>query len=329
MLDDAGPDRRQPGRWRGSPAKPEADKLEVFPAEVNLATSRDRQSYIVLVTRPDGVTLDKTQEASAAIENPAIARLDNSSVKAGSSKQAMLYPVADGSTKLLVEWQGQKVSVPVTVKDAKAERPISFNLDVMPVFMRAGCNTGSCHGAARGKDGFMLSALRLRSRGRPLPHHARAGLPPHQPGLPRESLMLEKCDGSVPHTGGKRFAKDGEEYTAILRWLEAGVPNDTGAVPKVERVELYPRQIVLEGQGATQQLVARAFYSDGTDRDITNMAVFMSNNDNSAQVSPDGLIAAGARGEAFVMARFETHTVGMQVLTLPKGLKYSPPRAIR
>ena len=27
----------------------------------------------------------------------------------------------------------------------------------MPVFMRAGCNMGSCHGAARGKDGFRLS----------------------------------------------------------------------------------------------------------------------------------------------------------------------------
>jgi hypothetical protein len=84
---------------------------------------------------------------------------------------------------------------------------------------------------------------------------------------------------------------------------------------------------VLEGQGAKQQLVARAVYSDGTDRDVTNLAVFMSNNDNSALVSPDGLITAGARGEAFVMARFETHTVGMQVLTLPKDLKYSPPQS--
>ena len=27
----------------------------------------------------------------------------------------------------------------------------------MPVFMRAGCNVGSCHGSARGKDGFRLS----------------------------------------------------------------------------------------------------------------------------------------------------------------------------
>ena len=33
----------------------------------------------------------------------------------------------------------------------------SFRLDVMPILMRSGCNTGSCHGAARGKDGFRLS----------------------------------------------------------------------------------------------------------------------------------------------------------------------------
>ena len=32
----------------------------------------------------------------------------------------------------------------------------SFRLDVMPVFFRAGCNSGGCHGAASGKDGFHL-----------------------------------------------------------------------------------------------------------------------------------------------------------------------------
>ena len=32
----------------------------------------------------------------------------------------------------------------------------SFRLDVMPVLFRAGCNTGGCHGAASGKDGFHL-----------------------------------------------------------------------------------------------------------------------------------------------------------------------------
>src|SRR4029077_10536154 len=52
---------------------------------------------------------------------------------------------------------------------------------------------------------------------------------------------------------------------------------------------------------------------------------FLTNNDNSAAITPDGLVTAANRGEAFVMARFETHTVGSQVLALPKDLQYTPP----
>ena len=37
-------------------------------------------------------------------------------------------------------------------------------------------------------------------------------------------------------------------------------------------------------------------------------------------------MTAGRRGEAFVMARFDTHTVGSQVLALPKNLQYTPPK---
>src|SRR5262249_11022094 len=64
----------------------------------------------------------------------------------------------------------------------------------------------------------------------------------------------------------------------------------------------------------------------GTDRDVTSLALFLSNNDNSAKISPDGEVTAGARGEAFVMARFVTFTVGAQVIVLPKGLKFSFPK---
>jgi hypothetical protein len=58
---------------------------------------------------------------------------------------------------------------------------------------------------------------------------------------------------------------------------------------------------------------------------VTGLAVFFSNNDTSAKVSSDGLVTAGARGEAFVMARFGTHTVGSQFLILPKGLEFTYP----
>src|SRR6187551_2291568 len=44
-----------------------------------------------------------------------------------------------------------------SVPAASAEKPVSFRNDVMPIFMSAGCNAGSCHGSARGQDGFRLS----------------------------------------------------------------------------------------------------------------------------------------------------------------------------
>lgn len=290
-------------------------KVEVFPPDVELSTSRDRQKVIVVATRADGVTLDVTAQAQAKIVNPALAKLEGST----------LSPLADGQTTLEVGFGGQTLQVPVTVKQAAADRPISFQLDVMPVFMRAGCNTGSCHGAARGKDGFRLSLFGFDPAGDHFRLTRELGYRRINLALPAESLLLEKTDGTVPHTGGKRYDRDSEYYLTLMRWLEAGAPYDPGEVPAVLSVELYPKQVVLEGAGATQQMIARAKYADGTDRDVTNLAVFLTNNDNSAAITSDGLVTAANRGEAFVMARFATHTVGSQVLALPKDLQYTPP----
>ncbi|MEZ6073355.1 MAG: DUF1549 and DUF1553 domain-containing protein [Pirellulales bacterium] len=72
-------------------------------------------------------------------------------------------------------------------------------------------------------------------------------------------------------------------------------------------------------------MIARARYADGSDRDVTALAVFLTNNDNSAPIDAEsGVVTAAARGEAFVMARFDTHTVGSQVLVLPRNLQYTP-----
>ena len=83
--------------------------------------------------------------------------------------------------------------------------------------------------------------------------------------------------------------------------------------------------MLLEGAGAKQQMIARARYSDGSQRDVTALALFYSNNDNSAPVAPNGVVTAANRGEAFILARFDTKTVGSQAIVLPAGLKYSPP----
>jgi hypothetical protein len=291
-------------------------KLEAFPPEINLTTSADRQMLVVQATFADGLTRDVTAESSITLANPALVRREG----------ATFHPVADGATTLAVAFGGQSVSVPVKVEQAKVARPISFRLDVMPVFMRAGCNTGSCHGAARGKDGFRLSLFGFDPEG----DHFR--LTREMSGrrvnlaVPTDSTVLEKAVGAVQHTGGKRIEPGSELYRTIQTWIEAGVPNDDIAkLPTVVGVELYPRKAVLDGKGAAQQMTVRARYSDGSDRDVTQLCVFLTNNDTTAAISPDGLVKAGDRGEAFVMARFATFTVGSQIIVLPKGLKFDYP----
>ena len=51
----------------------------------------------------------------------------------------------------------------------------------------------------------------------------------------------------------------------------------------------------------------------------------MSNNETSAEIDDLGGVTAGARGEAFILARFETKTEGRQALVLPKDLQYKAP----
>jgi hypothetical protein len=294
---------------------PAQTTVQVFPSDLNLYTARGRQTFVVQATYPDGLTRDVTAEAKVSVANAAVAKVEKN----------LALPVGDGATELKVEYGGQAIAVPVKVKDAKVERPISFKLDVMPVFMKAGCNQGSCHGAARGKDGFRLSLFGFDADG----DHYR--LTREVPGRrlnlaqPQKSLLMEKATGKVPHTGGKRFGDDSELYQTLVRWLQADAPLDPPTVARPVSIELLPKNAVLDGKGATQRMVVRARYSDGTERDVTSLALFLSNNDTSATISPDGVVKAGDRGEAFVMARFATFTVGAQVIVLPKSLKFAFP----
>jgi hypothetical protein len=298
----------------------EAEKpvsITVSPADIALSNVRDRQSLMVQAVMANGLTFDVTEQAQLAIENGAFVKADGQT----------FHPVADGTTKVTVSYEGHNVDVPVTVTNASTDLPISFRLDVMPVFMKTSCNNGSCHGAARGKDGFRLSLFGFDPAG----DHFR--LTREIPGrrinlaLPEESLMVEKSIGSVPHTGGKRFDIGDEKYDTLVRWLKVGAPDDPkpAEVPKVVSLELYPKGAVLDGEGQTQRMSVRAKYSDGTDRDVTSLAYFSSNNETSAEITQKGIVTAHERGEAFIMVRFDTHTVGSQFIVLPKGLKYEDP----
>src|SRR5207302_9079498 len=98
---------------------------------------------------------------------------------------------------------------------------VSFRRDVMPIFMQAGCNSGGCHGSARGKDGFHLSLFGYDPAG----DYYR--LTREQIGrrinlaTPDASMLVTKCNGDAPHTGGKLFTKDSDNNQALIRWIEA------------------------------------------------------------------------------------------------------------
>ena len=50
---------------------------------------------------------------------------------------------------------------------------------------------------------------------------------------------------------------------------------------------------VSEGANAAQRFIVRATYSDGAQRDVTALAVFISNNDVTAKLGDNGLVIAG------------------------------------
>jgi len=261
--------------------------LKIFPSSIELNTKRDRQSVVVQATYSDGITRDATTQAAYTFAQPAIAKLDKSTV----------LPLADGATELKITFNNKTLVVPVKGHESGLRRlPISFKRDVMPVFMKGGCNAGSCHGAARGKDGFRLSLFGFDADNdyKP-PHHRDDRAARHtSPFLRRASCSKRppaRCN--TPAASGSRMIRK------CIRPSFAGSkqvwPADGANVARCTNVEIEPRQMVLES-GATHQVTVKASYSDGTHADVTSMALYLSNNDPSAKISQDGLVAADQRG---------------------------------
>jgi hypothetical protein len=300
-----------------APAAPAVElptSVAVYPAEVLLHHHRDRQSLVVQATYPSGITREVTAQATFTFAQPELVDF----------RDFAIWSKGDGQTTLTIQFGGQTLSVPITIVGSASDPAISFQLDVMPVFMRAGCNTGSCHGAARGKDGFRLSLFGFDPNGDHYRLTREIATRRLNLAVPESCLFMEKAMGKVQHTGGKKIEEGTELHATLLRWLKEGANNDAADIPKPVSLEILPKNAVLE-EGDKHRFTVRAKYSDGTDRDVTGLALFLSNNDGSASMDTSGTVTAGQRGEAFVMARFATFTVGSQVIVIPKNLQYQWP----
>src|SRR5690606_32178485 len=145
----------------------------------------------------------------------------------------------------------------VRVRDPDRSEPWSFRNHVLPVLTRAGCNQGSCHGAASGKNGLRLT---LRGYAPELDHDALT-----RQALARriimtataERLVLLKATGAVEHGGGVRYAPGSIDYRIIAEWIGAGMPAPSDRDPRIDRVEAIPPAVTLR-PGQTQQVLVRA-----------------------------------------------------------------------
>lgn len=97
-----------------------------------------------------------------------------------------------------------------------ANAPLKFELDILPILTARGCNSGPCHGKARGQNGFRFLLCwdltpiwtftqSSKMRGRRL-----------FPTAPDQSLFLRKAIGAVPHGGGVRIDPRGNDYQNLV-----------------------------------------------------------------------------------------------------------------
>lgn len=270
-------------------------EVGVQPSQVILTHADARQHLLVSARLADGTFRDMTRHARYTSAHPTVATVNELGV---------VTPKGAGDTSIEVALPGggtTRVAVKVT---AAATLPVSFANDIMPIFAKAGCNTGACHGAASGKKGFKISlrgydpvadytTLTRGSDGRRLNFHN-----------PDASLLLLKPTGRVSHEGGKRFNLNSDYSLTLRRWIAEGAKSDTAVAPKLTGLELYPKFRTFPKPGLEQQLLVMAKFSDGSIRDVTSDARYSSSNESAADVDEAGVIHMPNKGEAAVIARY-------------------------
>ncbi|HEX4142223.1 MAG TPA: DUF1549 domain-containing protein [Pirellulales bacterium] len=276
------------------PADAKVVQLDVQPQSIALANRSDYVQLLVSAQLDSGETLDVTRIVAAELSSKIVEVTPTGVVQAK----------ADGEDSMIIALGGQSLTVPVRVAGMSTPHPPDYVQDVAPILSKLGCTAGTCHGAAKGKNGFKLSlrgydpifdvrALTDDLAGRRV-----------NPAAPDRSLMLLKASAGVPHMGGQ-LTREGEAYYEILRdWIREGAKLNVAA-PRVAHIELLPQNPVISRIASRQQVRVVATYADGRVRDVTGEAFIESNNTDVATASRFGLMTAARRGEAAVLARYE------------------------
>ncbi|HZT31457.1 MAG TPA: DUF1549 domain-containing protein [Bryobacteraceae bacterium] len=197
-----------------------------------------------------------------------------------------------------------------------ATAKVTFVKDVEPILDKVGCTSGTCHGAAKGKNGFKLS---LRGYDPEFDYRALvydlAGRRFNRVD-PARSLMLLKPSMTLPHGGGLRLPVGSPYYNTVLEWISEGVEYGDPVSAQVAQLEVQPPEILMQKPGGKQQLRVTAHYADGSTRDVTRDAIYSSNTPTIADVNDSGLVSSLRKGEAAMLVRYEGKLAVINVTAL-------------
>ncbi len=269
-------------------------ELKLEPTTAHVAAPTDYVQLLATAVLPGGTHINATRIVRWRVEG-GVGRV---------SPEGRFTPLESGRGRIIGEFAGQRVEIPAEVAAGLESYMPSFIRDVNPVMSRVGCNAGTCHGAAKGKNGFKLS---LRGYDPLFDHRALTDdLAARRINLasPGDSLMLLKPTGVAPHQGGRLFGVDSPYERTLRRWISGGAKLDL-SVARVSRIEIFPQNPVIETIGNAQQMRVVAAYSDGSTRDVTREAFIESGNTEVATGDRQGVLTAIRRGEAPVLARYE------------------------
>lgn len=188
---------------------------------------------------------------------------------------------------------------------------VEFVNDIVPILTRYGCNSGACHGAAIGRGGFSLS-LFGSGPGRDFDAIARQ-LESRRINVsrPESSLLLRKATETVGHEGGERFSDDSQPYDTLVRWIRQGAP--LIAKRHLKSVTIEPPAIERDDPAPGNRVRVLATFDDGTQRDVTRLAVLNSDDQDSVEVTPDNMLNIHRRGSHHVIIRFLDRVVPLRI----------------
>ncbi len=292
--------------------------IVILPQDIKLSNVEARSRLVVEQQRATDDAADVTYVADVSAE----ATFTTSNAEVAVVEQGVVVPRGDGEATITATLGEQQATVHVVVSNQQQPFQWSFRNHVQSVLTKTGCSSGACHGALAGKNGFKLSlrgydafgdfdVLTRQARGRRV-----------VPSDPGRSLVLLKPSGGVPHNGGFRFDVDSHEYRVLAEWIAAATPAPSDDDPRIEHIEILPKQVVL-GVEATQQLIVRARFSDGHEEDVTRWAKYDATNSSVAQVDEQGRVSVVGEGEGVVTVWYLSR-VTAATITVPLRQELPP-----